>query len=136
MLTGREAVADEIKAWSVNFSKRAESQDVGAVRLALRGVKDSDEGRETFEKAIAAGFAGRRYAYRLEATASAELEARLVIALAGPPMERFAFARSGWETRSTASTGCASTWRRRGRLGTASTRRPASRRSRSACRPG
>jgi hypothetical protein len=53
MLTGREAVADEIKAWSVNFSKRAESQD------------------------------------RLEATASAELEARLVIALAGPPMERF-----------------------------------------------
>jgi hypothetical protein len=89
MLTGREAVADEIKAWSVNFSKRAESQDVGAVRLALRGVKDSDEGRETFEKAIAAGFAGHRYAYRLEATASAELEARLVIALAGPPMERF-----------------------------------------------
>jgi hypothetical protein len=58
MLTGREAVADEIKAWSVNFSKRAESRDVGAVRLALRGVKDSDEGRETFEKAIAAGFAG------------------------------------------------------------------------------
>lgn len=89
MLTDREAVADEIKAWSVNFSKRAESQDVGAVRLTLRGVKDTEEGRETYEKAIAAGFAGHRYAYRLDTTASGELEARLVVALAGPPKERF-----------------------------------------------
>ncbi|MDQ0333506.1 type IV secretory pathway VirD2 relaxase [Mesorhizobium sp. YL-MeA3-2017] len=89
MLTDREAVADEIKAWSVNFSKRAESQDVGAVRLTLHGVKDSEEGRETYEKAIAAGFAGHRYAYRLDTTASGELEARLVVALAGSPKERF-----------------------------------------------
>lgn len=29
LLTDREAVADEIKAWSRDFSKRAESQDVG-----------------------------------------------------------------------------------------------------------
>lgn len=87
MLTDREAVADEIKAWSVNFSKRAESQDVGAVRLKLRGVKDN-EGREVYEKAIAAGFAGHRYAYRLDATPSGELEARLVVALAGPAKER------------------------------------------------
>jgi type IV secretory pathway VirD2 relaxase len=89
MLTDREAVADEIKAWSVNFSKRAESQDVGAVRLTLRSVKDSEDGRETYEKAIAAGFAGHRYAYRLDTTPSGELEARLVIALAGPAKERF-----------------------------------------------
>ncbi|MEP9370159.1 relaxase/mobilization nuclease domain-containing protein [Xanthobacter sp. VNH20] len=89
MLTDREAVADEIKAWSVNFSKRAESQDVAAVRLMLRGVKDTEEGRETYEKAIAAGFAGHRYAYRLDTTSSGDLEARLVIALAGPAKERF-----------------------------------------------
>jgi type IV secretory pathway VirD2 relaxase len=89
MLTDREAVADEIKAWSANFSKRAESQDVGAVRLALRGVKGTEEGRETYEKAIAAGFAGHRYAYRLEATSSGDLEACLVIALAGTSKERF-----------------------------------------------
>ena len=89
MLTDREAVADEIKAWSVNFSKRAESQDVGAVRLSLRGVKDSEEGRETYEKAVAAGFAGHRYVYRLDTTELGELEARLVIALAGPAKERF-----------------------------------------------
>ncbi|WP_089172939.1 relaxase/mobilization nuclease domain-containing protein [Bosea sp. AS-1] len=89
MLTDREAVADEIKAWSVNFSKRAESQDVGAVRLSLRGVKDNEEGRDTYEKAIAAGFAGHRYAYRLDTTESGELEARLVVALAGPAKERF-----------------------------------------------
>jgi type IV secretory pathway VirD2 relaxase len=89
MLTDREAVADEIKAWSVNFSKRAESQDVGAVRLTLRGVKDNEEGRETYEKAIAAGFAGHRYAYRLDTTEAGELGARLVVALAGPAKERF-----------------------------------------------
>jgi type IV secretory pathway VirD2 relaxase len=89
MLTDRDAVADEIKAWSVSFSKRAESQDVGAVRLTLRAVKDTEEGRETYEKAIAAGFAGHRYAYRLDRISSGELEARLVIALAGPPKERF-----------------------------------------------
>lgn len=89
MLTDREAVADEIKAWSVNFSKRAESQDVGAVRLSLCGVKDSEEGRETYEKAVAAGFAGHRYVYQLDTTELGELEARLVIALAGPAKERF-----------------------------------------------
>lgn len=88
MLTDREAVADEIKAWSVNFSKRAESQDVGAVRLTLRGVKDSEEGREIYEKAVAAGFAGHRYAYRLDTTESGELKARMVVALAGPAKER------------------------------------------------
>jgi type IV secretory pathway VirD2 relaxase len=89
MLTEREAVADEIKVWSVNFSKRAESQDVGAVRLTLSGVKDTEAGRETYEKAIAAGFADHRYAYRLDVTPSGELEARLVVALAGPAKERF-----------------------------------------------
>jgi len=89
MLADREAVAEEIKTWSVNFSKRAESQDVGGVRLALCGVKDNEEGRETYEKAIAAGFAGHRYAYRLDATESGELEARVVLALAGPAKERF-----------------------------------------------
>jgi type IV secretory pathway VirD2 relaxase len=89
MLTDREAVADEIKVWSVNFSKRTESQDVGAVRLTLHGVKDTEEGRETYEKAIAAGFAGHCYAYRLDTTSSGEIEARLVVALAGPAKERF-----------------------------------------------
>jgi type IV secretory pathway VirD2 relaxase len=89
MLTDPEAVADEIKAWSVNFSKRAESQDVGAVRMTLRGVKDTQEGREIYEKAIAGGFAGHRYAYRLDTTSSGAIEARLVVALAGPSKERF-----------------------------------------------
>ncbi len=89
LLTDREAVADEVKAWSANFSKRAESQDVGAVRLTLYGVKDTEEGRETYGKAIAAGFAGHRYAYRLDTTPSGELEARLVVASAGPVKERF-----------------------------------------------
>lgn len=89
MLTDREAVADEIKAWATSFSKRAESQDVAAVRMTLDGVRDTDEGREIYEKAIAAGFAGHRYAYQLDTTASGELEARLVVALAGAPKERF-----------------------------------------------
>lgn len=89
ILTDRGAVADEIKVWSANFSKRAESQDIGAVCLTLFGMKDNEEGRETYEKAIAAGFAGHRYAYQLDTTASGELVARLVVALAGPAKERF-----------------------------------------------
>lgn len=88
MLADREAVADEIKAWSTTFAKRAESQDVGAVRLTLFGVTDSEEGRAAYAKAVAAGFAGHRYAWRLETTAEKTLEARIVVAMAGGPKER------------------------------------------------
>jgi type IV secretion system T-DNA border endonuclease VirD2 len=89
MLGDREAVAEEIKAWSTGFSKRAESQDVAAIRLKLHGVRDTPEGRETYEKAIAAGFGGHRHAYRIDALPSGELEARLVVAMAGSQRERF-----------------------------------------------
>lgn len=89
MLADREAVADEIKAWSSTFSRRAESQDVVAMRLTLHGVRDTPEGRDTYEKAIAAGFGGHRYAFRIDATPSGELEARLVVAMAGAAKERF-----------------------------------------------
>jgi type IV secretory pathway VirD2 relaxase len=89
VLADRESVADEIKAWSSNFAKRAESHDVGAVRLTLHGVADTPEGRATFEKAIAAGFEGHRHAYRLDVTREGMLEARVVTAMAGPGKERF-----------------------------------------------
>jgi type IV secretory pathway VirD2 relaxase len=89
MLGDREAVAEEIKAWSAGFSKRAESQDVAAIRLKLHGVRDTPEGRETYEKAIAAGFAGHRHAFRIDALPAGELEARLVLAMAGSKRERF-----------------------------------------------
>ncbi|QND69571.1 relaxase/mobilization nuclease domain-containing protein (plasmid) [Mesorhizobium loti] len=88
MLGDREAVADEIKVWSTSFAKRAESQDVAAMRLKLHGVRDTPAGRQTYEKAMVAGFEGHRYAYRLDATPSGELEARLVVAMAGSPKER------------------------------------------------
>lgn len=89
MLTDREAVADEIKAWSTDFSMRAESQDGGAFRFKLEGVPDTPEGRATYEKAIAAGFAGHRYAARIDADGAGELEARVVAAMAGNGKERF-----------------------------------------------
>ncbi|MFX4543463.1 hypothetical protein ABTA76_19635, partial [Acinetobacter baumannii] len=76
ILADREAVADEIKAWSSNFAKRAESHDVGAVRLTLQGVADTPEGRAILEKAVAAGFEGHRHAYRIDATRDGMLEAR------------------------------------------------------------
>ena len=88
-LRDREAVADEIKAWSATFAKRAESQDVGAIRLKLASVKDTPEGRELYEKAVAAGFEGHRYAARIESDPSGELDARLVVAMAGAGKERF-----------------------------------------------
>lgn len=89
VLTDREAVADEIKAWSTDFSKRAESQDVGAFRLKLERVADTADGRETYQKAIAAAFSGHRYAARLDVDDKGALEARVVAAMAGSGKERF-----------------------------------------------
>jgi type IV secretion system T-DNA border endonuclease VirD2 len=95
LLEDREAVAEEVKAWSASFSKRAESQDVAAVWLKLQRVGDAPEGRETYEKAIRAGFEGHRYAYRLEATPAGALEARLVVTMAGASKERFRVREDG-----------------------------------------
>ncbi|CAX24232.1 conserved protein of unknown function; putative partition protein [Methylorubrum extorquens DM4] len=89
LLTDRDAVADEIKAWSTDFSKRAESQDVGAFRLKLEGVPDTAEGRATYERAIAAAFSGHRHAARLDVDGTGELEAHVVAAMAGSGKERF-----------------------------------------------
>ena len=89
MLMDRDAVAAEVKAWSTGFAKRAESQDVAAVRVRLQGVPDTPEGRETYAKAIAAGFRGHRHAARIDATPSGVLEARIVVAMAGNVKERF-----------------------------------------------
>ena len=89
MLEDREAVAEEMKAWSTSFAKRAESQDVVALRLRLEGVRDTPEGRERMGAALAAGFSGHRYAARIDITPSGELEARAVVAMAGSAKERF-----------------------------------------------
>jgi type IV secretion system T-DNA border endonuclease VirD2 len=89
MLEDREAVAEEMKAWSTGFAKRAESQDVVAMRLKLQGVRDTPDGREMIGKALAAGFTGHRYAARIDVTPSGELEARAVVAMAGCARERF-----------------------------------------------
>ncbi|HEV7324891.1 MAG TPA: relaxase/mobilization nuclease domain-containing protein [Bosea sp. (in: a-proteobacteria)] len=95
MLTDRSEVAEEIRAWSATFSKRAESQDVGAIRLTLHGVPDTREGRDVYEKAIASGLAGHRHAYRLEATPEGMLEAQVVVAMAGAAKERFRLRDAG-----------------------------------------
>ena len=89
MLLDREAVADEIKAWSTGFARRAESQDVAAVRLTLHGVRNTPEGQATYEAAIASGFSGHHYAARVDTLPSGELEARLVVVMAGAGKERF-----------------------------------------------
>ncbi|MCW6512357.1 relaxase/mobilization nuclease domain-containing protein [Lichenifustis flavocetrariae] len=89
MLEDREAVAEEMKAWSTGFAKRAESQDVVALRLRLAGARDTLEGRELMGTALAAGFSGHRYAARIDVMPSGELEACAVVAMAGGGKERF-----------------------------------------------
>lgn len=89
MLGDRESVAQEIQKWSKSFSKRAESHDVGDVRVTLHGVADTPEGRAQYAKAIAAGFAGHRHAWRLDRKHDGTLEGRVVFALAGVGKERF-----------------------------------------------
>jgi type IV secretory pathway VirD2 relaxase len=89
ILADREAVADEIKRWSKTFETRKESQDVVAIRLTLHGVRDTPAGRETYESAIASGFAEHRHAFRFQPTPDGDLEVRLVVAMAGTAKERF-----------------------------------------------
>ena len=89
MLGDRESVAEEIQKWSSSFSKRAESHDVGDVRVTLHGLADTPEGRAQYAKAIAAGFAGHRHAWRLDQKRDGTLEARVVFALAGVGKQRF-----------------------------------------------
>lgn len=88
ILSDKDGVAEEIKTWSKDFEQRAESQDVVAIRLHLAGLSDTPEGRAAYEAAIASGFAGHRYAYRVDATETGGLEARLVVAMAGENRER------------------------------------------------
>ncbi|OYZ90210.1 MAG: hypothetical protein B7X99_17735, partial [Rhizobiales bacterium 17-65-6] len=89
ILSDHEAVADEIKDWSKDFDKRKPSHDVVTVRLKLHGVPDTAEGRESYAKAIAAGFEGHRHASRIDRLPSGELDAHIVTAAAGGPKERF-----------------------------------------------
>jgi type IV secretory pathway VirD2 relaxase len=82
-LKGREAINAEIAAWAKDFEQRAESQDVGSVRLHVAGLKDNDADRATLDKAVAAAFAGHSHAYRIDVLQSGAIEARAVVAFAG-----------------------------------------------------
>jgi len=81
-LPDKEAVAEEIKAWSASFEKRTPSQDVVTVRVQLSGVRDSDEGRALLSSAVGAAFEGHRYAYRVDVQKDGILEARVVAVMA------------------------------------------------------
>jgi len=81
-LPDKEAVAEEIKAWSCSFEKRMPSQDVVAVRVQLSGVRDSDEGHALLSSAVGATFDGHRHAYRVDVQKDGILEARVVAVMA------------------------------------------------------
>lgn len=89
VLRDKSAVGEEIRAWSKDFERRAESQDVVNLRLRLAGVRDDTQGRAAYDAALAAGLEGHRYAYQLESQADGSLSARAVVAMAGPSRERF-----------------------------------------------
>jgi len=82
-LKGRAAINEEIGEWAKDFEARKESQDVGAVRFQIVGLKDIPADRETLEKAMSAAFSGHRYAYRIDALKDGAIEARAVVAFAG-----------------------------------------------------
>jgi type IV secretory pathway VirD2 relaxase len=81
-LPDKEAVADEIQAWSSSFEKRSPSQDVVAVRIQLSGLKDNPQDRELLAAAAGAAFDGHRHVVRIDARASSEIEARAVVVMA------------------------------------------------------
>lgn len=81
-LPDKEAVAEEIKAWSSSFEKRTPSQDVVAVRVQLSGLRDATGDREVLGSAVAAAFDGHRHALRIDVQKDGVLEARVVTVMA------------------------------------------------------
>jgi len=81
-LPDKEAVADEIKAWSSSFEKRNPSQDVVAVRLQISGLQDTKADREVLGSAVAAAFDGHRHVLRIDVQKDGVLEARVVAIMA------------------------------------------------------
>ena len=82
-LKGRVTINAEIAEWAKDFEPRKESQDVGAVRFQVMGLKDTPADRQTLEKALAAALKGHRYAFRIDALKDGAIEARAVVAFAG-----------------------------------------------------
>jgi len=81
-LPDKEAVAEEIKAWSSSFEKRTPSQDMVAVRVQLSGLCDTTGDREVLGQAVAAAFDGHRHAVRIDVQKDGVLEARVVAIMA------------------------------------------------------
>ena len=81
-LPDKEAVAEEIKAWSSSFEKRNPSQDVVAVRVQLSELRDTTGDREVLGQAVAAAFDGHRHALRIDVQKDGVLEARVVAVMA------------------------------------------------------
>lgn len=81
-LPDRQAVAEEIKAWSSSFEKRSASQDVVAVRVQLSGLRDTTGDREVLGSAVAAAFDGHRHASQIDVQKDGALEARVVAVMA------------------------------------------------------
>jgi len=81
-LPDKDAVAEEIKAWSTSFEKRNPSQDVVAVRVQLSGLRDTTGDREVLGQAVAAAFEGHRHAVRIDVQKDGVLEARVVAVMA------------------------------------------------------
>jgi len=81
-LPDKEAVAEEIKAWSSSFEKRNPSQDAVSVRVQLSGLRDTTGDREVLGQAVAAAFDGHRHAVRIDLQKDGVLEARIVAVMA------------------------------------------------------
>jgi len=81
-LPDKDAVAEEIKAWSSSFEKRHPSQDVVAVRVQLSGLRDTTGDREVLGQAVAAAFEGHRHTVRIDVQTDGVLEARVVAVMA------------------------------------------------------
>ncbi len=114
-LTDREAVNAEIETWSQRFGKREPTQDVMSVRVGIAGLKDEAEDRGQLRRAVEAGFAGHRYAFRMEAGTDGSLSAHVVVAAAARGGSGSRSPRSGSGTRPTGSTaGCSTRRPRRG----------------------
>lgn len=81
-LADKEAVAQDIEAWSSRFEKRSPSQDVVSVRVQLSGLVDTSIDRTLLSQAVSAAFDGHRHAMRIDVQKDGVLEARVVAVMA------------------------------------------------------
>lgn len=88
LLETREEAADEMRRWAAGFQSQKPSNDVATFTVRIDGQRQGDDESQRLRQAVAAGFIGHSYAYRLEEDGQGRMSAHVVASLAGRTADR------------------------------------------------